>query len=184
MYSDSSIYKNLVKSAMDATILTTHTNPYSLKPRFWDSPNSPKEAMQEIPAFRWTTPIDKIRSQAHISSMTTEESTILSEYNSGMINSAIKRAKSELTEKDILQNVSEIAGECDLRHTKLENLGSVKKLGSLLIDTKSSIKDLSGLERIAGEVFIRAKDVNALSAFLKSTGLNLVQIGGKIIKNF
>ena len=181
---DRSFYKGLVSEAINAHILTCHTNPYSLSPRNWESPSSPKEARQEIPAFRWTTPVDKIRSQAHISSMTTKEGTVLSEYNSGMINSAIKRAKSELSEKDILQNVSEIAGECDLRHTKLENLGSVKKLGSLLIDTKSPIKDLSGLEKIAGDVFIRAKDAGELSSFLKSTGLNLVQIGGKIIKNF
>lgn len=106
----------------------------------------------------------------------------IEKFNSNWIQTKLKQIKSDLTETDLMKDVSKVAGDCDLRGTTVADLSSLKKVGgTLTVDTASKLKSLSGIEEVLGSVMVHAKNESTAKEFLQSLGLNLSAIKGKII---
>ena len=107
---------------------------------------------------------------------------LIEKFGSNWAQVKLKQMKSDLTEVDLLKNVSGIMGDCDLRGTTIQDLSSLKRIGgTLTVDSASQLKDLSGIEKVLGSVMVHAKNEFCAREFLKSIGLNSAAIKGKII---
>ena len=174
---------HIIKQAMNAKSIAKVS--YTPVPDFETAAqrNAYYTVAQDKFGYRYSTPEERLRTQAGIASKKTKEGLCLDGYSSAMVQSSIKRTKSPLKEADSLKNVTKIEGDCNLKGTSLENLANVKEIkGALFVDTKSKIKDLSSLKKIMGSVWINAKDEKEMLDFIKSTGLSNVKIIGRYIK--
>lgn len=144
----------------------------------------PSSLPMNVFGYRSNTNEDIIRTKAGISSKNIAGNIILNGYDCNMVNTVIKRSKSDLTEEDILKGVTAIKGDCNLKGTTLKSAMDVKEImGRLSVDGKLNSIDLSGIEKISGSLMVHnIENKTDLDKFIKSTGLVNTKILGKIIK--
>lgn len=86
-----------------------------------------------------------------------------------------------INEKELLDGVSEIKGNCDLIGSKLKNLGSVRKIGgSIRIPLFTDLEDLSNIKSIGGDIVSDVEDPQDAVDLIKKLNLNPSKIGGYI----
>ncbi len=106
----------------------------------------------------------------------------ITHFDSNWVNQKIPQYKINITEKELIDDVKLIEGNCNLRNTNLESLGTVEQIGgSLSLYTNTPLKDLSNLKKIKGSVIIYAKNEQEMQNFLEKIHLKKSAINGKTI---
>lgn len=84
-------------------------------------------------------------------------------------------------EKSLLEGVSKILGNCNLRKSVIETLPVETIQGDLVIGAESKIKDLSAVKQLYGSVIMQAKDKTEAMELLKKMHFRPEKFLGKII---